>query len=45
MDEEKMGTIEVFEQRTSKESCTPQISEKVDIEDFIPSRWRKHGIW
>jgi len=27
-----MGTIEIFERRISKESCTPQISEKVDIE-------------
>lgn len=40
-----MGTIEIFERRISRESCTPQISEKVDIEDYIPPRWRKHGIW
>lgn len=40
-----MGTIEVLKTRVTEEACVPQISEKVDIEDYIPARWRKHGIW
>ncbi|MFX1520093.1 MAG: hypothetical protein ACFFCD_09260 [Promethearchaeota archaeon] len=40
-----MGTIEILKPRVTEESCAPQIPEKVDIEDYIPSRWRKHGIW
>jgi hypothetical protein len=41
----RMGTIEIFERKVSKESCNPEVSEKVDIENYIQPRWRKLGIW
>lgn len=28
-----------------KKSASLQISEKINVEDFIPSYWRKYRVW
>jgi hypothetical protein len=31
--------------RGSRKSSSPQTSEKIDIEDYIPSEWRQYRVW